>query len=219
MIVDAAFFTANLSKFIEGGYVPVILAILVYSLMLIWHKGTSAVSARLNEAVLPIDAFVAHLAKEQIARVPGTAVFLTRTAQDTPPVLMWHVKQNRALHKHIFILNIITLSIPWVRNTERLSVKEISPDIWRASASYGFMEQPNVPKLLKKAIHEGCNITLKDATYYVGHDTIIARNDGKGLPKWIEAIYAFMQRNALHSGEYFQLPSDAVVEIGRQIGV
>ena len=219
MIVDAAFFTANLSKVLEGGYVPVIFAAVVYGTMLVWHKGTVAVSARLKEVVVPIGTFMAEVEEKHIPRVPGTGVFLTRTEEDTPPVMVWHVRQNRALPERLFILKVQTQSMPRVKDTQRFTMKEIAPDVWRAVASYGFMERPDIPNLLKKARAGGCNINLQDVVYHVGHETIIARPDGRGLPRWVEAIYAFLFRNSLHVSDYFQLPSDAVVEIGRQVGI
>ena len=218
MLIDTAFFTANLSKIMEGGYVPLIFALLVYGVMLIWHKGRRVVLSRLSEVASPINTFMMYVEKKKIARVPGTAVFLTRTSEDAPPVLRWHVKQNHALQENVFILQVITKSIPWVKSAQRLTIEEVYPKVWRAVASYGFMERPNVPKVLKQAINSG--YTLDDITYYVGHETIVSRLHGRqGLSRLTGKIYAFMQRNALHSSEYFQLPLDAVVEIGRQVDI
>ncbi|MGL5741444.1 MAG: potassium transporter Kup [Legionella sp.] len=219
MIIDAAFFTANLSKFMEGGFVPIVFAIFVYGIMLIWHLGTKAVSERLSEAVIPINSFMANITEEQIARVPGTAVFLTRTSHDAPSVLIWHVRQNRALQKNIFILNVNTKSIPWVKGCDRITINEISPNVWRAVASYGFMERPNIPRVIRQVISKN-DLELDNITYYVGHATIISRAKvGNRLPTWVGKLYAFMQRNALHESEYFQLSPNAVVEIGRQVDV
>ena len=182
-------------------------------------QGTKAVSERLSEVVIPINTFMTQIAKEEIARVTGTAVFLTRTSQDVPSVLIWHVRQNHALQENIFILKINTKSTPWVKSVDRLTLKEIYPNVWRAVASYGFMERPNVPRVLRKAISE-YGLVLDNITYYVGHATIISRTHGDNrLPKLIGKIYAFMQRNALRESEYFQLASDAVVEIGRQVDI
>jgi KUP system potassium uptake protein len=218
--IDAGFFTANLSKFMEGGYVPIILSLLVYGVMLIWHKGTKIISERLNEIATPITAFMSNIASENVARVPGTAVFLTRTVEGTPPVMMWHVKQNHALQKQIVILKITTKSTPWVNNTDRLTMKEVCPNVWRAVAYYGFMEHPCIPRVLRKAVDKGYDLSLDEITYYVGHETMITRTQGRTkLSSLIGKIYGFLQRNALHQSEYFQLPSDAVVEIGRQVQV
>lgn len=218
LIVDMAFFTANLSKIASGGYVPLILAALVYGIMLIWHRGAEAVHAQLQERVVPIGVFMAKISG-RIPRVPGTAVFLTRTKQDVPPVMVWHVKHNRALHERLFVLTVDTESVPWIDNAGRLTITEIAPNFWRASARYGFMERPHIPALLREAHVCGCSIDLSDITYYVGHETVLSRDDGKGLPKWLEAFFALMQRNSSHVSDYFRLPSDALVEIGRQISI
>ena len=219
VIVDASFFAANLAKVAEGGYVPLVLAALVYGVMYIWHLGAAAVFARLQEQTVPVDAFMARIAEARIPRVPGTAVFLTRTQRDAPPVMVWHVRHNRALHKRVFVLTIITESVPWVSNTQRLTVQELAPGFWRASAHFGFMEHPDIPALLRQAHERGCTIDLSDVTYYVGHETIMPRGDAKALPRVVEALFAFMQRNASHLTDYFRLPAEQVVEIGRQVAI
>jgi len=219
VLVDAAFVVANLEKIGEGGYVPLILAALVYGIMLVWHSGSQAVSARLQETVVPVSTLMAQIAERKIPRVPGTAVFLTRTLRDAPPVMVWHLKHNRALHESLFVLTVSTESIPRISDDERLKFEEIAPRFWRATARYGFMERPDIPALLKKAHASGCGLNLLDVTYYVGHETVVPRDDDKGLPRWMESLFAVMQRNSAHLSEYFRLPPDAVVEIGREISI
>ncbi|WP_426425343.1 potassium transporter Kup [Bradyrhizobium genosp. A] len=219
LVVDSAFFLANLTKIGEGGYVPVILAIIVYGLMWIWHHGAAAVSARIHEALIPIPEFMAGIIKRNIPRVPGTAVFLTRTERDTPPVMVWHAKHNRALHEHLFVLRVEIQAVPWVSSRDRITLQEVAPNFWRAEARYGFMERPHIPELLAIGKALGCTIDLEDVTYYVGHETVVGREDGMGLPAWQERIFAVMERNAVHVSDFFSLPSDQVVEIGRQIAI
>jgi KUP system potassium uptake protein len=219
LTVDTAFFAANLTKVAEGGYVPLLLASCVYFIMVMWHVGAVAVARRLRERVMPIKEFMANVEQDHIPRVPGTAVFLTRAPRDAPPVLVWHLKHNRALHEHLFILTVIIQPTPWIRNAERLAVEEIAPDLWRLSARYGFMERPDIPALLKQAHARGCTADLSDVTYYVGHETVVHREDGKALPRWIEALFALMQRNSVHVSDFFRIPPDNVVEIGRQISI
>ena len=172
------------------------LAISVYGVMWIWHRGAAAVSARMREALIPVPDFMAKIAAENIPRVPGTAVFLTRTERDTPPVMVWHVKHNRALHEHLFVLRVEILSVPWVALGDRITIEEVAPNFWRAEARFGFMERPHIPELLTASKSLGCTIDLDDVTYYVGHETVISREDGKGLPAWQEAFFAVMERNA-----------------------
>jgi KUP system potassium uptake protein len=135
-IVDSAFLVANLAKIAEGGYVPLLLAAAIYGVMLVWHLGAQAVSARLQDSVMPIASFMARIADDKIPRVPGTAVFLTRTERDAPPVMVWHLKHNRALHERLFVLTALTESVPWIDDASRLTMKEIAPRFWRATARY-----------------------------------------------------------------------------------
>jgi KUP system potassium uptake protein len=219
LVVDSAFFLANLTKIAEGGYVPLILAITIYGVMWIWHRGAAAVSLRMHEALIPIGEFMARIKAANIPRVPGTAVFLTRTECDTPPVMVWHVKHNRALHEHLFVLRVEIGSVPWVSPGKRMTIVEAAPNFWRAEAHFGFMERPHIPELLAASKSLGCTIDLADVTYYVGHETVIGRDDGMGLPAWQEKVFAVMERNAVHVSDFFSLPNDQVVEIGRQVAI
>jgi KUP system potassium uptake protein len=219
LCVDASFFLANLTKVADGGYVPLLLASLVYGVMLIWHRGSMAVAQHFNERLIPVDEFMGSIESRKIARVPGTAVFLTRSLTDTPPLMVWHVKHNRALHERLLGLSVETQSIPWIKNSERLAVIQVAPNFWRGAARFGFMERPDIPGVLRLAREQGCALGLDDVTYYVGHETIVRREDGMGLAKWEEALFAAMQRNAVHVTDFLRLPSEDVVEIGRQVAI
>jgi KUP system potassium uptake protein len=219
LLVDSAFFLANLTKIAEGGYVPLILAISVYGVMWIWHRGRDAIKARLQDTLIPVPEFLKKISDAKVPRVPGTAVFLTRTERDTPPVMVWNVKHNRALHEHVLVLRVETQSVPWVSSQDRMRITEVAPNFWRAEARYGFMERPHVPELLADSKSMGCNVDLDDVTYYVGHETVISREDGLGLPRWQEKLFAIMERNAVHVSDFFSLPGDQVVEIGRQVAI
>jgi KUP system potassium uptake protein len=219
LVVDAAFFLANLTKVAEGGYVPLLLALVVYVLMWTWHRGVAAVAARMQEALVPVPAFLAKIKADGIARVPGTAVFLTRTLRDIPPLMAWHVEHNRALHRKLFVLRVSVLQVPWVSEEDRLTVAEVAPDFWRAEALFGFMEHPNIPRLLQRSTELGCTIDLHDVTYYVGHNSVLRRSDQRNLPAWQQELFTAMERNAAHVSDVFSLPGDQVVEIGRQISI
>jgi KUP system potassium uptake protein len=219
LTIDSAFFLANLTKIAEGGYVPLLLAISIYGMMWIWHRGAAAVSARFRETLVPLPQFMAGVDEKKIARVPGTAVFLTRTEKGAPPVMHWHVKHNRALHEQVFVLRVMVRSTPWVASADRVDLKEVVPNVWRAEARFGFMERPHIPELLAASKALGCTVDLADVTYYVGHETVISREDGKGLPAWQERLFALMERNSVHVSDFFSLPQDRVVEIGRQVAI
>ncbi len=218
-VVDAGFVSANMMKIADGGYVPLLLAAAVYGVMWVWHLGVAAMATRVRDSVMPIEAFLAQIATQGVPRVPGTAVFLTRTEHDVPPVMVWHVRYSRALHEHIFILSAVTQLVPYVATAQRLSVEQIAPGIWRGTARHGFMQRPDIPGLLAEAHAAGCGIDLDDLVYFVGFETVVPRRDGQGLPRWVEAMFAFMQRNSLHVTDYLGLPAESVVELGREVAI
>jgi KUP system potassium uptake protein len=191
----------------------------VYGLMLIWHRGTVAVANSLAQAPVSVPEFLAKVKARGVPRVPGTAVFLTRTDSGVPPVLIWHLKQNRALHERLVVLRVLAESRPRVHWPDLMSVVKEGDNFWRVTAHFGFMQRPDIPRLMKEAHDRGCAIMLDDITYYVGHEIIIHRERGAALPVWEEKLFAAMLRNASHVTDYFRLPSEQVVEIGRQISI
>ncbi len=219
LVVDVAFVSANMLKVADGGYVPLLLAGAVYGVMLVWHTGAQAIETRLRDSLLPIATLTERMTRDAIPRVPGTAVFLTRTDRDVPPSLLWHLKHSRALQRHVFILTVVTEPIPWIAPAKHLTVTPLAENVWRGKARFGFMQRPDVPALLAQAHAAGCGIDLADITYFVGHETIVAREDGRGLPRAVEAIFAFLQRNSAHVTDYLRLPAEQVVEIGRQVAL
>jgi KUP system potassium uptake protein len=219
ILVDSAFLIANSAKMLEGGYIPLALAAVIYGVMWIWHSGRDAVMQVLKSKYQRTDTYLNDLALRGIPRVPGTAVFLTRSKEGVPPVMAWHVRHNRALHERIMIINVSIESVPFIHPTDRFRFFEEAPNFWRASVHYGYMERPAIPPILEEANAEGCDLDLGDVTYYVGRETVVSRPDGKGLPKWKQFLFAAMERNASQVTEVFRLPVDQVVEIGRQVAI
>ena len=153
LLIDSAFFVANLTKIAEGGYVPLILAVCVYAVMWIWHRGWAAVIARMHETLIPVEQFMQIIEAKKIPRVPGTAVFLTRAERDTPPVMQWHVRHNRALHTFerfcLCCAGRHRLPVPWLTSGERITIEQIVPNFWRAEARFRLHGTPvHIPDLL-----------------------------------------------------------------------
>jgi KUP system potassium uptake protein len=218
LVVDASFFVANMAKVFEGGYVPLLLASAVYGMMWIWHRGVSAIHDAVVAEQMPLAEFVKQLRGGVIARVPGSAVFLTRSKNETPPVMAWHIKQNRSLHEHALALTITVGSTPRFVG-DRVTLIQEADNFWRAEAKFGFMEIPDIEHVLTQCKAKRARINLDDVTYYVGHETIISREDGRGLPRWQTALFAAMGRNAARISDSLHLPHDHVVEIGREIAI
>ncbi len=219
MVVDASFVASNSLKILDGGWVPLLLAALVWGVMDVWHRGNVAVASAMRERMVPLDQFLSQVTARGIPRVPGTAVFLTRALTDTPPVMLWHVKHNRALHEHVLAVTCITQSIPFVDAAHRVQLTQAAPEFWRLVAQYGFMERPDIPELLEEARAKGCTMPLDDLTYYVGHESVVHRTLGPALPLWQERFYAFMLRNVPSVASFVRLPGGGVVEIGRIVEI
>jgi KUP system potassium uptake protein len=219
LIVDGSFVLANSVKIAEGGYVPLLFAAAVYFVMYVWHQGITAISARVAAFGIPIADFLAELEQRNLARVPGTAIFLTRARENVPPIIAWYTRAAHSLHEQVVALSVVTESVPYITPTARVTVEEIGPNFWRANAHYGFMQRPHIPHLAL-AIHErDPRIKLSDLVYYVGSETVVPRADHKGLPRWQEAIFAALERNAAHVTDFFQMPPRQTIEIGRQIEI
>ncbi|MDX6038705.1 potassium transporter Kup [Scandinavium lactucae] len=219
LTIDACFLVANMIKVLDGGYIPLLLATVICSVMLVWHRGRAATLRSLDDKGMDVETFFRSLRENDIPRGPGAAVFLTRSQSGIPPVMRWHVTRNRALQQKVLALTVIVLNVPRIATRNRLVIRQAAPDYWRAVAYYGFMERPNIPALQNEISHKNCPFDLTDATYYLGHETIVGREDGQGIAHWQRRCYAFMARNCSHATHYYHLPGDQVVEISRRVAV
>lgn len=219
LILDTSFLAANMIKVVEGGYIPLLLAAMVCTVMFVWNRGVKSTTQAISEKGMSIDDFFIKIREKGIPRVPGSAVFLTRTRHETPPVMRWHVARNHALQNKVLSLTIDTLNVPVVDPDQRFVVTELRPDCWRIIAQYGFMERPHLPELMKEIEKMNVQFVSDDVTYYVGHETIVGRDDGCGMAAWQRNGFAFMVRNCTHVINYYQLPNDQVVEISRRVAI
>jgi KUP system potassium uptake protein len=218
-MVDGGFLFANMLKVVQGGWVPLLLGALIWYVMLAWRKGNAAVQKQVDEMQIPIGDIAARIASGHIPRVPGTAVFVARLTRDVPPIVVWHLRHIRSLHGSIVIVNVVTELIPYVADENRAEVREIAPRVWRVHAHFGFMEQPDLPALLQRAHDRGYPVDPSNVTYFIGRETVVRREDGKGLPRLMESAFSFLLRNSSEAIEYYKLPRDMVVEIGRQFAI
>jgi KUP system potassium uptake protein len=218
-VVDASFFASNMMKLLDGGYVPLLLAGLVYSVMYIWHRGAVAVAQRLSEDPVPVDVFLEDLPHWGITRVSGTAVFLTRAKNVTPPVMQWYVKHSKALQRNVLAVTLEIASTPWVAAKNRLALSEIAPNFWSVTATFGFMERPDMPALMAQIQTHGCPIDPSKLSYFIGMEKIMPRSDHRGLPRWIRVPFTLFLRNSARVTDYLRIPANQVVDIGRQVSI
>jgi KUP system potassium uptake protein len=219
LIVDMSFFCANLLKIAEGGWLPLTLGALVYLIMFTWRTGINSVHMSLAQNPDTTQHFFADLAANRIARVPGTSVFLTRTTQQVPYLLIDYVKHTGALHRSVMTLTVVFEETPRVSPEERCSVEKIGAGIWHVAIRFGFVEIPDLCAALQDVPDLDPSIDLANAIYFGARDQVVNKTASSLMPSWRVPLFAFLYRNAVKAVDRFNLPSQSVVEIGRQIEV
>ena len=215
--IDMAFVGANLFKIVEGGWLPLAIALVLFTMMTTWKTGRRLVAERLSARAFPLQQFIDAVRAKPPIRVPGTSVFLTAQPRGTtPPALFHNLRYNKVLHDHVVVLTVATAPVPYVRYGERVDVESLGTGLSAVRVQYGFMEDPNVPEALELAKNEGVPVDLEDVTYFLGRETIIV-TDHPGMAKWREKLFVLMTRNAVRATAYFRLPIERVVELGVQV--
>lgn len=216
LIIDGAFFGANLLKIVQGGWVPLTIAAAIYTVMTTWHRGREIVQDILRKGMLPIDLLLADLATRKTVRVPGLAVFMTREAEGTPVVLLHHLKHNKVLHEKVVLLSILSEEVPTIPDAERITIVPLDQGLFRIKARYGFMESTDVPAILRRAQGVGIDAKPLDTTYYLGREQLIPTGPGH-LWRWRKKLFVFMSRNSRSATAFYKIPPNRVVELGAQI--
>jgi KUP system potassium uptake protein len=219
LIVDLTFFSANLLKIVDGGWLPLTLGALVFFIMFTWRSGINAIHVSLAQQTEISQRFLAELQAEHIPRVPGTAVFLTRTTQQVPYLLTDYVKHMGALHSSVITLTVVFEETPRVSPAERCSAEKIAAGIWHVAIRFGFVEIPDLCAALYDVPDLDPSIDLENAVYFGARDQVVNRSASSLMPRWRVPLFAFLYRNAVKAVDRFNLPSRRVVEIGRQIEV
>lgn len=216
LIIDGAFFGANLLKVRDGGWVPLTLAIIIFTLMTTWNRGREIVQDLLRRGMLPIDMLLADIEARKTVRVPGLAVFMTREPEGAPVVLLHHLKHNKVLHEKVVLLSILSEEVPEIPDAERITVKPLSQGLWRITARYGFMESTDVPAILERAREFGLEAKPLDTSYYLGREQLLASGPTR-LARWRKKLFVFMSRNSRSATAFYGIPPNRVVELGAQL--
>lgn len=221
LALDLLFFASTSTKLLDGGWFPLLIALVIAFLMLTWRKGEEIMDTVRLEMRQRAKEFIEHLESDPPIRIPGTAVVLGRMAQGVPLALSHNLKCNRVLHQRVFLVAATTAETPRVSDDDLADVTPISDGITRIELRFGFMEEPNIPKGLGVAIARGkipqCN--LAEVIYYTGHETIISAGRRSGMAQWRERLFAFMHHNAQRPGAYFKIPSARIMEIGIEFAI
>jgi KUP system potassium uptake protein len=214
---DLPFFGANLTKFVDGGYVPILAGAVFFVIMVAWKRGREALREYMAERTEPLDRFLEGLLSTSVTRVPGTAVYLSATEDGVPFILKMQALRVRSIAEHVVLLTVTVEHEPQIDEGRRFDVKTYSQGFVRATIRFGYMEDPAVPPVLERAIAaHAIDCSISDATFYIGRETFISGKGGR-LPSPVESLVAFLARNAKSAIDHFGLPPDRVVELGTRI--
>ncbi|VVT18262.1 potassium transporter Kup [Erythrobacter sp. EC-HK427] len=216
-IVDGAFFLANMTKVADGGWFPLMIGAIAFTLLTTWAKGRKLMRARMTEASLPLDIF-AKSARSSTARVPGTAIFMNSGSSGTPSALLHNIKHNKVLHERIVVLTVQIADVPYIDDSKRCEIMDLGDGFFRVILHYGFMQETDVPKAL--ASHEMCGgpFDMMKTSFFLSRQTLLSA-DKPGMAIWRERLFAWMMRNAATPMEFFRLPTNRVVEMGSQVEI
>ena len=216
VLIDVTFFSANVVKIAAGGWFPLAVAAFMFAIMTTWWRGRIELSRTMEMGTIPDDLFLADIAETPLPRVSGTAVFMTSGTDGMPNVLLHHVKHNKVLHRQVVLLSVATANIPFAVGNSALSVRELGQGFYRVVARVGFMQQPNVPRILARCAKHGLVVNDADTTYYLGRQTLLTTGKAK-VARWRKMLFSFLSRNSRPPSAFFKLPPNRVVELGLQI--
>jgi KUP system potassium uptake protein len=216
LAIDLAFFSANIIKIFEGGWFPLAVGMMIFTLMTTWNRGRMILSARLREQSMSMDDFMRDVAKGNIPRVPGTAVFMSRAAEGVPTTLLHNIKHNKVVHQRVIILTVIVEETARLGDEERTEWVDLGSGVYRLVLRFGFMEEPDLPSTLERLANAPFKFTPMATSYFLGRETLVATRR-PGMAIWRERLFAWMIRNASSAAQFFCLPANQVIELGAQI--
>ncbi|SDD58449.1 KUP system potassium uptake protein [Sphingomonas sp. YR710] len=216
-LVDLAYFGANLTKVPDGGWFPLLVGFIAFTLLTTWARGRALMIDRMREVAMPVKVFV-QSAVGSATRVPGTAVFMTSTAEGVPHALLHNLKHNKVLHERVILLTVRIADMPYVAEENRMDFDDLGQGFYRLIIHYGFMEDPDVPAVLARTKKCGADFRMMDTSFFLARQTLLP-SSRPGMAIWREKLFAWMLRNAESAMEFFKLPTNRVVELGSQVEI
>ena len=216
LLIDLTFLGSNALKIPAGGWFPILIGIIVFTLLTTWKRGRIVLMERLAEDAMPLDLFIQSIEASPPTRVQGTAIFLTGTQDRVPHALLHNLKHNKVLHERIVFLTVVTRDIPYVDDDERYAIRPLGCEFFKMTTNYGFKEDPDIPALLENCGRKGVAFDMMETSFFVSRETLIA-TVAPGMALWREKLFVSMSKNATKASEFFQIPTNRVVELGTQV--
>ena len=218
LVIDAAFFSASSVKLFEGGWFPLAMATVMFTLMTTWKRGREEFFLRTREGSMPMKNFVENIAASAPVRVPNTAVFMTTHPDVVPKALLHNIKHNQVLHERIVVLTIVIEDIPAVPKEDYIWIEDLGHGFWRIKGHYGFKETPDVPQLLEDCRRQDLHFDLMQTSFFLNRETLVVA-PGKGLARWRRHLFIWMAHLATKASDYYRIPSNRVIELGTQVQI
>ncbi|MCF8151500.1 MAG: potassium transporter Kup [Burkholderiaceae bacterium] len=217
VVVDFAFFSANIVKVFDGGWFPLVLGGLIFTLLATWRRGRSMLYEKLKQDSIPLDAFIRSLAYGGPHRIEGMGVFMTADAEGVPRAMLHNLLHNKVLHNTVVLLNVNVEDVPHVPESERITVHTLPEGFFKVMVRYGFKDDPDIPQALSQCAAYGLDYQVMETSFYLGRETIVPRARVSRMPRWRQKLFTFMFRNAESATTYFKIPTNRVVELGTQV--
>ncbi|MET4570607.1 KUP system potassium uptake protein [Rhodanobacter soli] len=219
LIIDLSFFGANLLKVAHGGWFPLVLGVVLFSVMTTWRRGRELVVREIKQGGLALAPFIENIAEHPPLRVPGTAIFLTANQHAVPHALLHNLKHNKVLHERNVLLTVETLETPVAEADERIAITPMAGNFFGLELRFGFAEDPNIPLALTQCTREGLGFDMMDTTFFLSRETIVADARRPGMALWRDKLFAFLSRNAMPATAFFQIPGNRLIELGAQVEI
>jgi KUP system potassium uptake protein len=220
LLIDLAFFSAASLKLLQGGWVPLLIGISLFTVMVTWKRGRELLSKQLANETMPLSLFINSIGGtgSMAQTVPGTAIFMTGSHEYVPHAMLHNMKHNKILHERNVLLTLITRDIPFVEESNRYSIEEVAHNFYLITAWYGFKEQPNVPALLASCSEERLSFDMMDTSFFLSRERIVT-GPVSTMARWRRKLFVAMTRNAASATDFFQIPTNRVVELGTQVEI
>ncbi|QGN56044.1 potassium transporter Kup [Novosphingobium sp. Gsoil 351] len=216
-VIDLGYLSANLTKIPDGGWVPLLMGMAIFTLLTTWARGRTLMRQNMAEGAIPFEVFTKS-AHNSAARVPGTAIFMASTSSGVPSALLHNIKHNKVLHERVVVLTVAIQDVPYVDDAERFAIKDLGQGFYRITLRFGFLEETDVPFALSKVSMCGAPFEMMKTSFFLSRQTLIA-SAKPGMAIWREKLFSWMLRNAASAMEFFRLPTNRVVELGSQIEI
>ena len=219
LVIDLSFFSANLIKVEYGGWFPLVLGVVVFTMMTTWRRGRELVVREIKQSGLALAPFIANLAEHPPLRVPGTAIFLTANQYAVPNAMLHNLKHNKVLHQRNLLLTVETLETPVAESGERIHITPMGHDFFGLELRFGFSEDPNIPLALSQCSRQGVSFDMMDTTFFLSRENIVSDHRRPGMAFWRDKLFAFMARNAMPATAFFKIPGNRLIELGAQVEI